>query len=64
MSYDGNPQTTEAANDALELSDANADESPEGELGDGGAFGKYCFLEGKYKRSCQNCTGLACGFFK
>ncbi len=64
MSYDSNPQTTEAANDALEVADASADGSPESDLGDGGAFGKYCFLEGKYKKSCQSCTGLACGFFK
>ena len=64
MSYDGNPQMMETANDALKLADANADESPDGNLGDGASFGKYCFLEGKYKKSWQSCTGLACGFFR
>ena len=28
------------------------------------AFGKYCILEGKYKRSCQSCTGIVCNAIK
>ena len=58
--YDGDPQGATAANDALEAADASADESPESGLGDGAASGKYCFLEGRYTKACQNCTGFAC----
>lgn len=62
--YDSDSQATAATDDALEAAEAQADESPEGALGDGGVFGKYCILEGKYKRSCQNCTGVVCNAIK
>ena len=61
MSYGNESQTMDGA---LEVTEGQADESPEGEIGDGGAFGKYCLLEGKYKRSCQSCTGLVCNAIK
>lgn len=64
MSYDSDPQTMEAANSALEVADADANENPESNLGDGATFGKYCFLEGKYKRGCQSCTGIVCNLGK
>ena len=62
MSYYGSD--SQAVDEALEATDAKADESPEGEIGDGGSFGKYCILEGKYKRSCQSCTGIVCNAIK
>ena len=61
MSYSNDSQTID---DALETTDANADESPEGNVGDGGTFGKFCILEGTYKRSCQSCTGIVCNAIK
>ena len=62
MSDDSNAQMMQTGNDALEASDA--DESPEGDLGDGGTFGKFCLAEGRYKKSCQNCPGFACNLVK
>ena len=62
--YDSDSQTMEGANSALEAADADANESPDADLGDGASFGKYCFLDGKYKKSCQNCTGIACNLIK
>ena len=62
MNFDSNAQMMQVTNDALEASDA--DESPEGELGDGGTFGKYCLAEGRYKKSCQSCTGVTCNLVK
>ena len=62
MSYYGSD--SQMMDDALETTDASADESSEGNVGDGGAFGKYCLLEGKYKKSCQSCTGLVCNAVK
>ena len=60
--YDGDSQTIESENSALEAS-AGADESSEGGLGDG-AIGKFCLLEGRYKSGCQNCTGIVCNLIK
>ena len=61
MSYNSDSQTMDAA---LEASEGSGDESPESGLGDGGFFGKYCFADGKYKQSCQNCPGLVCNLIR
>jgi hypothetical protein len=60
--YDGEPQTIDSENSALEAP-GGADESPEGGLGDG-AIGKFCLMEGKYKSSCQSCPGIVCNLVK
>ena len=62
--YDSDPQASAATTDALEAADAEADAGSEDNLGDGGAFGKFCILEGTFKPSCQNCTGLVCSAIK